>query len=79
VIREGKVIVETSYDTAGFNRNPPQLIEQLMKSGLTENGGFLFLGCGVPYPSEFGIISGDLVTIKSDLFPIYLQNTCIKI
>jgi len=79
VVRDDKVIVETSYETTGFNRNPHQLIEQLMKSNLTEKGGFLFLGCGVPYPSEFGLISGDLVTIKSDLFPIYLQNTCIKI
>ncbi|MFI5391167.1 MAG: fumarylacetoacetate hydrolase family protein [Bacteriovoracales bacterium] len=79
VFRDGKILVETSYNTNGFYRSPQKIIDQLMKSKLTENGGFLFLGCGTGYPTEFGLIPGDLVNIKSDLFPINLQNTCIKI
>jgi 2-dehydro-3-deoxy-D-arabinonate dehydratase len=79
VFRAGKSIVETIYSTQNFNRNTEELLKQLRRSELNPSGGFLFLGCGVPYPIEFGLIQDDLVKIESDIFPISLQNICAKI
>jgi len=79
VIRNGKTIVETSYNSRNFNRNAERILNQLMGSNLNENGGFLFLGCGIPYPIEFSLISNDSVELSSDIFPISLKNNCIPI
>jgi 2-dehydro-3-deoxy-D-arabinonate dehydratase len=79
VLRKGKSIVETTYNTQNFNRNTEELLKQLKRSELNPSGGFLFLGCGIPYPVEFGLIQDDSVKIESDIFPISLQNTCAKI
>jgi 2-dehydro-3-deoxy-D-arabinonate dehydratase len=79
VFREGKSIVETTYNTQNFNRNAEELLKQLKRSELNPTGGFLFLGCGIPYPTEFGLTQNDLVKIESDIFPIPLENICKKI
>lgn len=79
VIRQGKVIVDTKYTTENFNRNANEILKQLLRSNLNPHGGFLFLGCGIPYPPEFGLIQNDSVEISSDIFPMILKNNCIKI
>ncbi len=79
VIRSGSCIVETTYNSANFNRSVPDLVSQLMKSELNPGGGFLFLGCGIPYPPKFGLINDDIVKIEADNFPISLQNKCVQI
>lgn len=79
VTRNKKIIVETEYSSKNFNRRPQDILNQLKESNLNENGGFLFLGCGIPYPIEFGLTPNDLVEIVSDKFPIALKNDCRSI
>ncbi len=76
VIRDGKNISETSYHTEKFNRSPQEIVDQLMKLGLTPNGGFLFLGCGVSHPKDKGLRAGDTVILSADCLPRSLSNEC---
>lgn len=76
VFRNDECISETQYPTNNFVRNIEQIINQLMKLGLTQDGGFLLLGCGSSYPKDKGLIPGDVVTIESKFFPMKLQNSC---
>jgi 2-dehydro-3-deoxy-D-arabinonate dehydratase len=79
VIREGECISKTSYHTEGFNRSTQKIVDQLMQMGVTPNGGFLFIGCGVSHPKDKGLKAKDTVIISSDFLPLALQNECRKI
>lgn len=76
VIRDNNCISETTYSTKTFMRSTSEIVKQLVKLGLTPNGGFLFIGCGVSYPKDKGLIPNDTVIIQSDFLPIQLQNNC---
>lgn len=76
VIRAGKNISETIYHTDKFNRSPQAIVDQLMKMGVTKNGGFLFLGCGISHPKDRGLKPLDTVILSADFLPIPLQNDC---
>lgn len=79
VIRDGKKFCETSYHTEKFNRSPQAIVDQLMKMGVTPNGGFLFLGCGVSHPKDQGLKPHDTVILSADFLPLALTNECTLI
>lgn len=79
VLRDGELICETAYHSEKFNRKAQEIVDQLMKLGMTSNGGYLFLGCGVSYPKEKALRSGDTVILSADFLPIPLTNKCDEI
>ncbi len=76
VFRNGECISETGYSTESFNRDVKEIVDQLMKLKLTQEGGFLLLGCGSSYPKDKGLIPKDIVRIEADFMPIQLENFC---
>jgi 2-dehydro-3-deoxy-D-arabinonate dehydratase len=79
VIRDNICISETSYETKNFNRDSQKIANELHTLGLTNNGGFLFLGCGVSYPKDKALIPNDTVIIQSSFLPLSLHNSCAYI
>lgn len=79
VIRNDKCIVEISYHSKTFNRSVDEIVGQLANLGLTSNGGFLFLGCGVSYPKNDALIPNDKIIIKADFLPLSLQTSASHI
>lgn len=79
VFRGGELICETTYHSENFNRSAQEIVDQLMKLGMTPYGGYLFLGCGVSYPKEKALRPGDTVILSADFLPIPLTNDCKEI
>ena len=79
VTRNDKRIVELSYHSKTFIRSVDDILVQLANMGLTADGGFLFLGCGVSYPKEHALIPNDKIIIKADFLPMALETNALYI
>lgn len=76
VFRKGQLLVDVQYQTTNFTRDQNNLVNAAHQLRLTNNGGFLFLGCNADYPMENPLTSDDQVIISSELFPLELINSC---